>query len=444
MQDDPNEDEFWDPAALERDTVRAFELCHSCRNCWTDCESFPNLFAFIDKGHAGDPKALTQQETEQVMDACFQCDRCEERCPYSPRLGHPTPLHFPRLVQRWKAQRVVRRGTTLRERALANPEWNAAAARASLGLVDLARRVPLHRWFLEKALGIHRDKLLTPIAGSAWENKARRAGRMSKGSKGAGAVFFQGCHSDGRDSTLADDALFVLDHHGVDVRCAQGLQCCGRPALEQGDLEGLRTRAVQNLELLLPFVEEGAKVLVLHPRCSRTMKEFWPTLLGREDQERARIVAAAVQDVSEHVDTIQTEGRLGPDAAGPGLGKVGYLKACHERSVGGRVAGRELVGRLSKEQPVTVEECCGHGCVYATGVESFDASRRVGQKSWDALAGHGADIWVTQCPGAAIQVRQHTGREVLHPITVLARAYRGQAGPKPEMDGASVNRRPSK
>jgi glycerol-3-phosphate dehydrogenase subunit C len=40
-----------------------------------------------------------------------------------------------------------------------------------------------------------------------------------------------------------------------------------------------------------------------------------------------------------------------------------------------------------------------------------------------------AATWVTDCPLAAVQFEQHAGQKPLHPMSLLARAYRGDAFP---------------
>ena len=35
-----------------------------------------------------------------------------------------------------------------------------------------------------------------------------------------------------------------------------------------------------------------------------------------------------------------------------------------------------------------------------------------------------AEVWVTDCPLAALQFQQHAGTKPMHPMTALARAYR--------------------
>ena len=72
-------------------------------------------------------------------------------------------------------------------------------------------------------------------------------------------------------------------------------------------------------------------------------------------------------------------------------------------------------------------ECCGHDGTYAMKVESYEASQKVGKKSFDGMNAADAAVWTTECPLAAIQFEQHAGKRALHPMTVLARAYRGDS-----------------
>jgi hypothetical protein len=47
----------------------------------------------------------------------------------------------------------------------------------------------------------------------------------------------------------------------------------------------------------------------------------------------------------------------------------------------------------------------------------------------------GAQVWVTDCPLAALQFQQHAGKKPMHPMTVLAKAYRGDSfGPSNAQD----------
>ena len=76
-------------------------------------------------------------------------------------------------------------------------------------------------------------------------------------------------------------------------------------------------------------------------------------------------------------------------------------------------------------------ECCGHDGTYAMKTEGFEVSVRVGKKAFDGVKGADAEVWATDCPLAASQFDQHAGRRPLHPMSILARAYRKGGFPHP-------------
>ena len=55
--------------------------------------------------------------------------------------------------------------------------------------------------------------------------------------------------------------------------------------------------------------------------------------------------------------------------------------------------------------------------------ESFEASKRIGKKSFDGIQNTKTEIWSTECPLAATQFEQHAGKKPMHPMSILARAY---------------------
>ena len=422
---DPSDARYWDEAALDAEVQRAFEICHGCRMCFKYCDSFPALFALLDQRYEGDVRRLTREDVRAVMDGCFQCKLCEVQCPYTPRDGHQFQLDFPKLVHRYDAVHLRRRGLTARERFLGDPDRSAALARASLGLANLANRTRPLRVLMEKALGVHRDKLLPDFARQPFDAWAEANGFVS-GQPGGEAVLFQTCFVQHNEPAIGRDVLEVLRASQVDVRVVKGLACCGMPAWEHGDLEALRRQAHRDLDLLLPYVEAGAKVLSINPTCSMMMRREWPHLLEGGDRERAGRLAAAVMDPSELLWGIRDEPRFNTafKSTPPG-GRVAYHAPCHLRAQSVGFKGRDLLRKIpGLTVAATVMECCGHDGTYAMTVDGFGPSQRVGQKAFEAMRAADAAVWASDCPLAALQFAQHAGRRPLHPLSILARAYR--------------------
>jgi Fe-S oxidoreductase len=425
---DPAEPVYWDEGALKREVTRVFEVCHGCRMCFKYCDAFPTLFGLIDEVHGGSVAKLTAGETGRVMDACFQCKLCEVQCPYTPRDGHPFQLDFPKLVHRYAAQRAKRDGLSLRDRLLGDPDQAARVARASLGLANAMNRVSAHRWFLEKLLGIHRDKLLPDFARETFDAWAQGAGKVR--SAPAEAVLFPTCYVQNNAPEVGRDTVEVLERNGIDLACTQGLACCGMPAWEHGDLETLRRGAHRSLETLEPFVAGGSKVVAINPTCSMMMRREWPELLEGRDRERAARLAPLVRDPSELLWEIRDEPRFDSGFKSAPQGDVAYHAPCHLRAQSIGFRGRDLLRKIPGVKPRPVMECCGHDGTYAMTVEGFEPSARIGQKAFDAMRDSGSETWVTDCPLAALQFEQHGGVKAIHPMTALARAYRADGFPR--------------
>ncbi len=76
---------------------------------------------------------------------------------------------------------------------LEDPDRAGALARASFGVANVMNRVSIHRWFMEKLIGIDRRKLLPEFAQTTFEAWARGAGLMDKG-VGGEVILFQTCY----------------------------------------------------------------------------------------------------------------------------------------------------------------------------------------------------------------------------------------------------------
>ena len=430
---DPVEPIYWDGGALAQEIERTFEICHGCRLCFKYCDSFPSLFSFIDENHDGKVRDVTAAETEQVMDECFQCKLCEVQCPYTVRDSHEYQLDFPKLVHRYKAQRTREAGkVTLRNKILGDPDRTSMAARASMGAANvLNTRSKLHRSFLEKTLGIHPDKELPPFARSTFEKWAAQEGLIADSPTEGEAVLFQTCYVQHNEPEIGRDTIDVLRANAVEITCEAGLNCCGMPAWESGDLDTLRKKASANLDKLLPHVEAGKKVLAINPTCSMMLRDEYPQLVDTPDRDRAAALADAVMDPSEYLWSIRNEDRFNEDFKST-PGDVAYHAPCHLRAQAVGFKGRDLIRKIPGVTPSTTMECCGHDGTYAMKTEGYEVSVRIGKKAFDGMnATPDAEVWATDCPLAATQFGQHAGRRPMHPMSILARAYRPDGFPTP-------------
>jgi Fe-S oxidoreductase len=417
----PNEEKYWQP--FENELHRVFEVCNGCRMCFKYCSVFPDLFKLIDDHYDGNVKKVTLADTDKLFEQCFQCRLCEFQCPYTPREGHEFQLDFPQLVHRYQAHKW-KKPVKLRfmDRMLGDVNRMGKLARASLGAMNLANNIKINRIIMEKIFGVHREKTLPYFPMETFEKWAKKNGYMDKG-VGGEVVLFQTCFIQNSKPEVGRDTIEVLEHNSIDVRCVQGMACCGMPAWEHGDIKSVKKWTKKNIKLLKPYVNKGAKVLVLQPTCSLMISKEWPELVDPEDKEDAQLIADAVMSPSDYLWSIRKEERFNTNYKSLPEGEVIYHVACHVRAQRKGFKGRDLIRKATGQQPKTVDECSGHGGTYAIKVEFFDDSVKWGSKSINALK-EPASIRVSDCALATMQFVQHTKKEVIHPMTFLARCYR--------------------
>jgi Fe-S oxidoreductase len=288
-----------------------------------------------------------------------------------------------------------------------------------------------NRFLLEKAAGIHRDKLMPAYHRETfprwWRRHRPRLEPPQPPREGHEAVmpmkvaFFSTCLVDYNDPGCGRAAVEVLEHNGVEVVRPARQVCCGMPFLDEGDLTTAQRHARRNVEVLAEMTARGYAVVIPSPSCSLMVREEFPQILA--DEKTAR-VAANTYDLNVYLYRIAREGRLKRDFKRR-FGKVQYHVPCHLRVQNIGIRGRDLL-RLVADEVNTVQECSGHDGTWSMKKENFAASLQWGQKSFAGMrenAGEACALACSDCRLAALHLRQGAARPTVHPVVALAHAY---------------------
>jgi glycerol-3-phosphate dehydrogenase subunit C len=413
------EPKYWNRAGLDKEVARVFDICHGCRLCFNLCPSFPALFDAIDRND-GDVLALSAAEKKNVVDLCYGCKLCEVKCPYTPRDGHEFQLDFPRLMLRAKALDARDVGVKLRERVLGHPDQLGKLGGLSPRLANWGCHRKFQRMIMEKILGIHRDKLLPDFAAETFDKWLERNPLPAAPARPAAKVaLFPTCFVNYYNPEPGKAAVEVFAKNGCAIKCP-GQNCCGMPALDSGDIEFARREARANVQSMLPLVREGYKIAVINPTCSLTMRKEYLNLLAGEE---VREFAAAVVDLHELLNELRRAGKFNTDFQST-PGTIAYHVPCHLKAQGIGLRSRDLMRQIPGAEVTTVDACSAHDGTWAMKKEFFALSMKWGQKAFDGMREADAQVMATDCPLAAVQIEQATGVHPIHPIEVLARAYR--------------------
>jgi glycolate oxidase iron-sulfur subunit len=239
--------------------------------------------------------------------------------------------------------------------------------------------------------------------------------------------FFLGCAQNLLFSEESKATVGVLRRNGCTVITPRDTQCCGMPARGYGRMDLVRAQAKQNIAI---FERAGVDLIITDcATCGSTLKEY-RTLLENEDgwAERAQEFSARIRDVSEFLAEIPLEKPKGQIKT-----TVTYHDPCHLRR-GQKVwqQPRALLSGIDGIDLIELPEadwCCGSAGSQL--VTHYETSTRVMDRKLNHLAGTGAQVIASGCPGCQMQLltgvrRSKMDVRVVHPITLLAEAYEAE------------------
>jgi glycerol-3-phosphate dehydrogenase subunit C len=424
---------FYDPAKLEAEERRVFDICHGCRRCFNLCDSFPRLFDLIDDSETGELDSVPASAFQQVADACTLCDMCfMTKCPYVP--PHEFNLDFPHLMLRHRAveERQGRHGFA--DRQLARTDRNGRLAAPVAPLANWATRTGnrLTRPVMEKLAHVHRDAEIPLYHRVPFAMEAKRnAPEVNSAAPGHGrkAVLYATCFGNYNNPDIGRATRAVLAHNGVETEVVYP-GCCGMPKLEQGDIAAVAESARTVAAAMAPWIDQGYRVIALVPSCALMLKFEWPLILP--DDEGIQRLAESTMDVSEYiVDLARNEGLA--DGLRPLEGGVALHLACHARAQNIGAKAAEMMRLIPGMDLEVIERCSGHGGAWGIKHENFEVALKVGRPVARKVAGSGKAHLASECPLAGMHIVQGMERQsdegeaplpvASHPVQLLARAY---------------------
>src|SRR5690606_23651839 len=227
---------------------------------------------------------------------------------------------------------------------------------------------------------------------------------------------------------VGHDTVKVYERNGVECTLPKGMQCCGAPALHQGDVDGFRKMAEKNVAVLAAAIREGQaagediNVVVTQPTCGYVVKFDYRDYLRTPDAE---LVASKTMDVAEYLWERVHKGEgteLDKDFTGEVPATTTYHAPCHLRAQNIGLKSRDLL-KLTGTKLTVVAECSGIDGTWGLRQENYEISRGVAKKMATAIDKADNEAVAGDCTLANGGIVQETGRIPLHPMQQLARAY---------------------
>ncbi len=419
--------DFYDPAKLERELERVFDICHGCRRCVNLCGSFPTLFDLVDESETMEVDGVKKEDYWKVVDQCYLCDMCYmTKCPYVP--PHEWNVDFPHLMLRAKAVKFRNQGASFRDRLLTSTDalGKLATIPVVVQTVNAVNKNGAARSLMQRTLGVHKDRVLPDYASAKFRSSARPRGdfpvRDGKNTPGKVAIFST-CYVNYNEPGIGHDLLKILEHNEIPASIVEKEACCGMPKFELGDLEAVARNKALNIPVLARLAREGYAIMTAVPSCTLMFKQELPLMFP--DEADVKLVADAMFDPFEYLVLRHKDGLL-KTAFSTALGKVSYHVPCHLRVQNMGQKTRELLEMIPGTKVTTIERCAGHDGTWGVKAEYFEGSMKIGRPVFRQMAEASPDYISSDCAIAGRHILQGMGETTArkqHPLTLIRIAY---------------------
>lgn len=400
-------------------TLFTSDLCIKCNICTSACPVAAVTDLFPGPKTVG-PQAQRFRHPDlpspdRSLDYCSGCGVCSLVCPHGVQISEMNAIARSRIVER--------DGLPLRNRLLGRSEFLGKLGSPFAPFSNIPLKIGLLRNLIERLLGIDARAKFPAFSRQtfrSWFNKSKASARMVGARK---VVYFHGCATNYYEPRVGQAAIEVLERNQIKVSIAKQ-NCCGLPMQSNGDFKSARAYAVANIRKLAPWVRDGYAIVGTSTSCTLALKHEYHAVLGLTGEE-AELVANSTYDIFEFLELLEDEGRLNTRLVRRSETVV-YHAPCQQRT---HAIGRPAADFMRRVGFTVIEsksDCCGVAGTYGLKKEKYGIAAAVGKSLFDQIAT--VDPQRVACDSETCRwwIEAHTGKKAVHPIEILAEAYRGR------------------
>ena len=295
----------------------------------------------------------------------------------------------------------------------------------SLGLQTLVRRSGILRLFPAR---LRELEAMTPPVQDCFSDELIAPVTRAVGAQRHRVALLTGCAQDLIFSDVNLDTAEVLARNGCEVITPPQQSCCGSLHAHNGEWELAQELARRQIDQIPP--ERFDAIITNAAGCGSHLKHYAKLLAGDPAYaERAALWDEKVKDVHEWLGEI---GINPPASQNPPAQRVTYHEACH-LCHGQKItaAPRQVLRAIPNLELVELAEstwCCGSAGIY--NLIQPEMATELLERKLGHIKRTRANIVATGNPGCLLQLingakKEHLPLRVVHPITLLAEAYRG-------------------
>jgi anaerobic glycerol-3-phosphate dehydrogenase C subunit len=349
----------------------------------------------------------------RFLDLCINCKACLLQC--------PSGVDISKLMITARAQYVKCKGLGRAERLLSHNRHLSILGSTFVPISNLAMRLPVVRWLLEKVGKLDRRRDMPKFARRSFLKVGRKyLTRLEPISKPVDRVaYFVDTYVNYNDHDLGFAVLDVLRHNNIKVILPKQ-RPAPLPAIVYGDVKTARKDLSYSVKHLAQAVRDGYKVVCSEPSAALCLKQELRHFVAGED---AKLVSENTYELMNYLLSLLSQGSL-ETAAKQISQEYVYHMPCHLAAVGDGQASIKLLRELCGLNVTDLKAgCCGLAGTFGMQEKNYELSSQIGASLKEALEKSPIKNVLTECSACKMQIEHIGAVPARHPIKILAQAY---------------------
>ena len=307
---------------------------------------------------------LTDPKVLETLDLCLSCKACKSEC--------PSNVDMAKLKSEVLQKKYDESNITLREKAIsANVNIVPKIAGWKAPFVNFVQGTSIFKFAAEKILKVDRRRTLPSYANESLENWYQKQYK-SNGSHQKVALFAD-TYINYHEPKVGKAAIKLLTDCGYEVLLAS-VGCCQRPRVSNGFLKEAKREGTKVANKLIPYINQGIKVVVCEPSCTSALIDDLPDLI--EDITLAEALKNNVLAIDVFLADALSSGQL----KGKFVAKSKDILLhghCHQKASFGTSGMKSIFKSASTNCHEPDSGCCGMAGSFGYETEHYEVSKKI-------------------------------------------------------------------
>ncbi len=361
------------------------------------------------------PNRFDHPELKEVLDLCISCKGCKSEC--------PSNVDMAALKAEFQHQYRKNNKPSFRDKAFANITQQNERASKFPGISRFFLSNEFTSGIAKKVLGVAPERELPVVARTtlkAYYLKNRENFNITNPVKTV--YLFNDEFTNYLDVEVGKDALNLLAKLRYKVLIIDHPES-GRSQISKGFLTKAKELANRNVSIFKDLVTKDIPLIGVEPSAILSFRDEYLRLA--DDKTAANALAENSFIIEEFLKQEISEGNIKAEQFTQKQATIKIHAHCHQKALSNASRTFDILN-LPKNYKVTIipSGCCGMAGSFGYEKEHYEISMRIGENSLFPAVRKSEKSVIISANGTSCrhQIKDGTGRQALHPVTILRNA----------------------